>query len=123
MEHQRADGQIRHVVIVHDVEVNQVGARRENCIDLVAETREIGGQNRWGNPIVTHARELYGIKLGTPVNARAGERLPTDPACRCRSSDRSRFAADAASRDRIEQQLPQRERPGRRVFEQLWRKH
>ncbi len=62
VQHQRTDRQIRHVVIVHHVEVDQVGAGRDDRIDLVAQTREIRGQNRWSYPEITHGRGLYGIK-------------------------------------------------------------
>ena len=41
---QWADGEIRHVVIVHDVEVNPIRARGEHRIHLLAEAGEISGQ-------------------------------------------------------------------------------
>ena len=41
---QRADGQIRHVVVVHHVEVDHIRAGGDNVLHFVAKTREIGGQ-------------------------------------------------------------------------------
>ena len=40
------DGEIRHVVIVHDVEMDPVGAGGEHRIHFLAQAGEIGGQNR-----------------------------------------------------------------------------
>ena len=54
LAHQRADREIRHVMVVHDVEVNQIGAGREHRIHLFAEPREVGGQNRRRYPM-SHA--------------------------------------------------------------------
>src|ERR1700728_4758238 len=53
--HHRADGEIRHVVIVHHVEVNEVGAGLEHRIDLRAEAREVGRQDRRGYPGGQHS--------------------------------------------------------------------
>ncbi len=53
---QRTDGEVRHVVVVHDIEMDDVGARLEDVIHLLAETREVSRQNRgcylviWHNP-------------------------------------------------------------------------
>jgi hypothetical protein len=43
--HQRADGQVRHVVVVHHVEVDHVGTGREHGLDFLAQTGEIGRQD------------------------------------------------------------------------------
>jgi hypothetical protein len=45
----RADGDIRHKMAIHDVDMNPVGAGRLNGLNFFAETREIGGQNGWGD--------------------------------------------------------------------------
>jgi hypothetical protein len=50
LAHQRADGQVRHVVVVHDVEVDDVGTGREHRRHLLAETREIRGKYRGSDP-------------------------------------------------------------------------
>ena len=49
LAHHRTDGEIGHVVIVHHVEVDPVRAGGEHRIDFLAQTREIGGQNRGRN--------------------------------------------------------------------------
>ena len=38
----RPDRQIRHVVVVHHIEVDQIGAGFDHRIDLLAEAREVG---------------------------------------------------------------------------------
>ena len=38
---QRANGQVGYVVVVHDVEMDDIGAGRENMFDFFAEAREI----------------------------------------------------------------------------------
>ena len=43
------DREIGHVMVVHHVEVHQVGARRHHALDFFAEPREIGGQNARGD--------------------------------------------------------------------------
>ena len=50
LAHQRADGEVRHVVVVHDVEVDDVGARGEHRIHFLAEPREVRGENRRRDP-------------------------------------------------------------------------
>ena len=51
LRHHRADGQVRHVVIVHDVEVDPVRAGGQHVPDFLAQAGEVGGQNRWGDAI------------------------------------------------------------------------
>ena len=43
---QRADREIRHVVVVHHVEMDQVGAGGDDGAHFFAEPREVGGQER-----------------------------------------------------------------------------
>ena len=52
----RADGQIRDVVVVHHVEMDQIGASRDHRTHLFAEAREIGGENRRCNLAALHRR-------------------------------------------------------------------
>ena len=47
---QRADGQVGHVVVVHDVEMHDVGAGGEHVVDFLAEFGEVGGKNAGGDP-------------------------------------------------------------------------
>ena len=42
----RADGEVRDELTVHHVDVNQVGAGRLDRLHLLAQAREIGGQDR-----------------------------------------------------------------------------
>ena len=37
LAHERADGQVRYVVVIHHVEVNPVGARGDDVADFFAE--------------------------------------------------------------------------------------
>jgi len=45
----RADGEIRHVVVVHHVEVHPIGARREDFRSVFTEPREISGKDARGD--------------------------------------------------------------------------
>src|SRR3989344_950164 len=47
--HQRSDGEVGHVVVVHDVEMHGVGTGGENMLDLLSEARELGRQNGRGD--------------------------------------------------------------------------
>jgi hypothetical protein len=39
---------------IHDVAVNPIGAGGFHPMDFVTESREIGGQNRWGDDYSSH---------------------------------------------------------------------
>ncbi|CAM2149145.1 hypothetical protein PT2222_210013 [Paraburkholderia tropica] len=62
LAHQRADGEVRHVMVVHHVEVDPVGAGGDDVADFFAKTREVGGQNTGGNSELRHGgkRKLDG---------------------------------------------------------------
>ena len=47
---QRADREVRNVMVVHHVEVDEVGAGGDDRAHLLAQPREIGGQERRRNP-------------------------------------------------------------------------
>ena len=47
---QRTEGDWRHEVAVHDVDVDDPGAGRHHLLNLGAQTREIGRQDRWSDP-------------------------------------------------------------------------
>ena len=49
----RPDGDVRHEMAVHDVDMNEVGAAALRRGDGVAERGEVGRQDRWGNLTVT----------------------------------------------------------------------
>ena len=45
---QRTDGHVRHIVIVHDIEVNPVGAGRDHVGDFRPQTGKVGRKNAGG---------------------------------------------------------------------------
>jgi hypothetical protein len=51
----RPDGQVRHVMVVHHVEVDPVGAGGDDVPHLLAEPREIGRKNAGGDEGAGHA--------------------------------------------------------------------
>jgi len=51
LAHQRADGEIGHVVIVHHVEVDDVGAGGEHVVDFLAQPGKVGGQDGRGDAV------------------------------------------------------------------------
>ena len=46
LAHARADGEVGHVVVVHDVEVDNVSAGSDHVVDLLAELGEVGREDR-----------------------------------------------------------------------------
>ena len=52
--HQRADGQVRHIMIIHHIEMNDIRARGDDVIDFFTQTGEIGGQDRRCNQKIRH---------------------------------------------------------------------
>src|SRR6266404_4945543 len=57
--HHRPDRQVRDEVIVHDVEVNPVGARGHDATHFLAQTGEVGGQDRWSDQV--HGANLVAL--------------------------------------------------------------
>ena len=45
----RTDGDVGHEVAVHNIDMKPVGAGRFDCLDLVFEPAEVGGENRWSD--------------------------------------------------------------------------
>ena len=45
LANERADGQVRHVMVVHHVEVHDVGAGLEDVVHLLAQPGEVGGED------------------------------------------------------------------------------
>ena len=92
LQHQGPDGQVGHVVIVHHVEVDDVGAGIEHGRYLFAEPGEIGGQDGRGDPglhlqWVSRPRQSGIYRGGAALPNRRAPRS-TAPACRCPSSSR-----------------------------------
>lgn len=46
--HHRPDRQVRHIVIIHDVEVNDIRTCGQDVIHFFAQPRKVGRQNGWG---------------------------------------------------------------------------
>jgi hypothetical protein len=55
LDDRRAEGDVGHVVPVHHVEMNPVGAGFDNRLDLVAKSGEIGRQHRRRDDGLCHA--------------------------------------------------------------------
>src|SRR4051794_10939365 len=55
LTNQRTDREIRNVVIVHDIEMDDVGPRLENGVDFLTEAREVGRKNRGRDPGSLHS--------------------------------------------------------------------
>jgi hypothetical protein len=51
---ERTDGEIGNVMVVHDVEVQEIGAGGDHRAHLLAEAREIRGQERRRNQELRH---------------------------------------------------------------------
>ena len=61
LQHHRANRQVRHVVVVHDVEVHDIRTRRQRLSGILTQTGKISRQNRRGNQILLHPHllEIY----------------------------------------------------------------
>ncbi len=46
----RPDREVGHVMVVHHIEVHQVGAGANHRVHFSAEARKVGGQYRWRDP-------------------------------------------------------------------------
>ena len=73
---QGADGQVRHVVVVHHVEMHPVSAGREHFRSVLAQPGEIGRQDGGGNDWTLHgntpARQAeHASSLCSPVRQKA----------------------------------------------------
>ena len=95
LAHHRADGQVRHVVIVHHVEVHEVGAGSQHGVDFLAQAGEVGGQDGGRDPRSgCHAIQFTRRAVGRPQ------------ADRRRASRRRRWADFLASQRRIRYTSP-----------------
>jgi hypothetical protein len=62
-------------MVVHDIEMDDVGARGENVVDFFAEPGEVGGKNARGNPeVFGHGELLRRYAAILPVARRGGFR-------------------------------------------------
>mmetsp|Transcript_26496 Transcript_26496/g.45211 ORF Transcript_26496/g.45211 Transcript_26496/m.45211 type:complete len:275 (+) Transcript_26496:148-972(+) len=60
LAHHGSDGEVGDVVVVHDVEVNDIGAGLEHVIDLLAEFGEVGGEDGGGDEVILAAPHVEG---------------------------------------------------------------
>ena len=62
-------------MVVHDIEMDDVGAGLENVVDFLAEFGEVGGENARGNPeVFGHGELLKRYAPILPVARRTGFR-------------------------------------------------
>jgi hypothetical protein len=59
-------------MVVHDIEVDDVGTRSENVVDFLAEPGEVGGKNAGGNPELFGHGELPIVDTSILPGARGG---------------------------------------------------
>ena len=96
---ERADREVRDVVVVHDVEMDEVRAGRNDGVDFFAEPREVGRQNRRGYPTVTHTLSLRNATVIVTLRRRGSRRVITLPRNAALSTNASPHAAATASND------------------------
>mmetsp|Transcript_12155 Transcript_12155/g.25887 ORF Transcript_12155/g.25887 Transcript_12155/m.25887 type:complete len:282 (+) Transcript_12155:147-992(+) len=60
LAHHGSDGEVGDVVVVHDVEVNDIGAGLEHVIDLLAEFGEVGGEDGGGDEVILASPDVEG---------------------------------------------------------------
>jgi hypothetical protein len=60
---QRADGQVRHVMIVHHVKMDPVGARLHHRAHFLPQPREVSGQDAGSNSVSGGHRNLWQLRL------------------------------------------------------------
>ena len=49
LTYHRPNSQVRHVMVIHNVEMNHIGAGRQHVINLLAQPRKVSGEYRRGN--------------------------------------------------------------------------
>jgi hypothetical protein len=64
----RSNGDVRHEVAVHDIDVQPIGARGFDSLNLVFETAEVRGQNGRGDFHRLHLRSLSHARGKKPVS-------------------------------------------------------
>ena len=48
----RPNSKVWHIVVVHDIEMDDVGSGLEDVVDLLSETGEVSGKNGGGDEVV-----------------------------------------------------------------------
>src|SRR5205085_9905142 len=59
---QRPNGKVRHVMVVHHIEVNEVRTSARDCLYFFAESREVGRQDA-GRDAIGHSRRVYNASM------------------------------------------------------------
>lgn len=77
LAHERADGEVGHVVVVHHVEVDDIRASRKHICHLLAELGEVGGEDRRRDQERALALHLHG-RLGRGARERRRGRREGD---------------------------------------------
>ena len=52
-----ADRQVGNVMVVHDIEMDHVGACRDDMANFVTQLREIGGEDTGGDTVGSHEKK------------------------------------------------------------------
>ena len=68
----RANGQVGHVVVVHHIEVDDVGTRGQHLVDVLTQSGEIGGENGGGNSVGLHGAPVGRITVARIVTQGKG---------------------------------------------------
>ena len=63
-------------MVVHDIEVDDVGPGGQNLVDVLAQAGEIGGKNGGGNSVGLHGAPVGGNHGGAHCNP--GKRIGAD---------------------------------------------
>ncbi|MNS76860.1 hypothetical protein D3C72_1104170 [compost metagenome] len=72
----RADGQVRHVVVVHHIEMDPIGASGQDVVDFFAQAGEVGREDGRSDEAVGHGRGLRnGERVSRPQAGLWGQRL------------------------------------------------
>jgi len=68
----RANGQVGNVVVVHDIEVDDVGTRSQYLVDVFTQAGEIGGEDGGGNSVGLHGAPVGRITVARIVTQANG---------------------------------------------------
>ncbi|MNZ93517.1 hypothetical protein D3C78_1125880 [compost metagenome] len=52
----RAHGQVGHIVVIHDIDMDDIGSRSQHLLGFFTQAGKIGGQYRRCNPELFHVR-------------------------------------------------------------------
>jgi hypothetical protein len=61
----RSESQVGHIVVVHDIEMNPVGAGGKDGADLLAQAGEVGREDRGGNAVGGAHRRIVAVTIAS----------------------------------------------------------